>query len=152
MGQAVRKAEYKKKMEIESVVSINRKRIERNNRGMKFEDKVKIGILSIFTLLMIFSIIFRYSAINSQIDKLYALESQIKATQSERDSLYMTLEPYKSTERIESLAKIRLGMDYVKNQELVKLNVDYKLAENKDKKENLEASFFSTIMSYFNGN
>ena len=63
----------------------------------------------------------RMSQLSNEIDQI---EGQIAIKESERDDLEAKLEPYIRTSRIEEIAKVKLGLDYPKASQIVRLDMD----------------------------
>ncbi len=81
--------------------------------------KVACFLVGIAFLLMVLSSIKRTTDISALNTKRDSLAVKIGQLEADRDFLVMKLEPYKATARIEMLAKIQLGMDYPKQEQMV---------------------------------
>lgn len=77
-----------------------------------------IGVFMACQVIMNFT---RMSQLSNEIDQI---EGQIAIKESERDDLEAKLEPYKRTSRIEEIAKLKLGLDYPKSSQIVRLDMD----------------------------
>lgn len=77
-----------------------------------------IGVFMACQVIMNFT---RMSQLSNEIDQI---EGQIAIKESERDDLEAKLEPYIRTSRIEEIAKVKLGLDYPKASQIVRLDMD----------------------------
>lgn len=119
-----------------------RKRI----RAKKRNKNILIAVLSFFCVVMSIQVIMNYTQISQVSTTIDEIENQIELKESERDSLVSKLEPYKATTRIEQLAKLNLGMDYPRGDQIVKIDVK-KRAKASEIIIEKEKSFMDSILS-----
>lgn len=84
-----------------------------------------------------------YTNLNQMNKEILKMKKEVSELEANRDYLLMQLEPYKSTQRVEDIARISLGMDYPTQDQLLYLESeeDTKLAEkNKDENKDLVSS------------
>lgn len=86
--------------------------------------------LSLGSIGLLMSSLLRYNELTKLNRDIRTLQADIEALQAQNDSLEMQLAPFTAKERIEQLARHRLGMDYPStNNQLV---VPSSLAKNND--------------------
>lgn len=121
-----------------------RKRIRSRNKNKN----IIITVLSLVCALMSIQVIMNYTEIAQVSTTIDEIEGQIELKESERDSLVSRLEPYKATSRIEQLAKLNLGMDYPRGDQIVKIELDKQIKETdliKEKEKTFIGSIFSAL-------
>lgn len=119
-----------------------RKRI----RAKKRNKNILIAVLSFFCAVMSIQVIMNYTQIAQVSTTISEIENQIELKESERDGLVSKLEPYKATTRIEQLAKLNLGMDYPRGDQIVNIDVEKKAKASEIITEK-EKSFMDSILS-----
>lgn len=84
-----------------------------------------------------------YTNITQMNKDISKMKKEVAELEASRDYLLMQLEPYKSTQRVEDIARISLGMDYPTRDQLLYLDgkEDTKVAEKiEDEKQDLVSS------------
>lgn len=121
----------------------------RRKSSVKNKDNNKNFILMVGKLLiclaMALILINRYTIITEQTDKMQSNSKEIESLIAKRDTLVKELEPYKSSSRIEKIAKIDLGMVYPSLDQYVEISSGYKFT--KEELEEKEGSFFSSLFA-----
>lgn len=119
----------------------------------KKRNKITLGILkNWFLFLVVFSlgtvIIFNYSMITEKKMYIKKLDNQISELNDKIDEYNIFLESFNSTNKIESIAKNYLGMNYPNRKQIV--FVDYDTEEISDKKEkDISKGFIDKIINLF---
>lgn len=126
--------------------SLSRSQARRRKR--KNSIVVKKIILTCFlamTLVLSFKVIMNYTVISRLNNDIQTIEEEIAIKESEIDLLNAELEPFKSASRIEELAKLKLGLDYPKQNQYVEIDLEEETRvtdiEQKDQ------GFLNTIIS-----
>lgn len=117
-----------------------KKKIAKRNKNFRILGYVMTSGLLVASLLISLIGYTNISQMNKDISKM---KKEVAELEASRDYLLMQLEPYKSTQRVEDIARISLGMDYPTRDQLLYLDgrEDTKVAENiEDEKEDLVSS------------
>lgn len=154
MGYAKRKEVPRKPKKKLRVVNDKSNYTELNRRIKKSNSKKTI-IFSLLCICMIgltMLLLMRFTQITELNAELGRINNEVVELETKRDYLITKLEPYKATARIESLAKINLGMDYPKTQQLVKIESGYnevQVAQTETNNMETFKSFFSALFGVF---
>ena len=72
------------------------------------------------TVTLAFSVVILYGYLNiaQQNRKINALNSEIRSLETEKDDYDIKLEPYKSVDRIEKIARLNYNMDFPKKEQV----------------------------------
>lgn len=126
-------------------------------RGRRTERKslpgwINLRTVSLFIIALALGLVTvrRSAYITQQQQELDALAREVRELSAERDGLIIKLEPLKSTQRIENLAKIDLGMDYPRANQYVTIRSNYVFAEETEEKlveTGVIKSLFSALFS-----
>ncbi len=125
------------------------------NKRIKKSNSKKAILFSGLCICMIgltILLLMRFTQITELNAELSKINAEVVELETKRDYLITKLEPYKATARIESLAKINLGMDYPKTQQHVKIESGYNEVQvAKTETNNMETfkSFFSALFGVF---
>lgn len=139
MGLAQRKDVTNNKLHKRNIKVVRNSNIKKraNKRNNRFK---KIILTTIFLSLLIV-LLTGYAKITQINNDLMNLKKEVNELEGSRDYLMMELEPYKSTKRIEDIARVNLGMDYPTSDQFLYLNDEekktdknIKLAEDKNEK------------------
>lgn len=103
---------------------MNRIEARRRQRAREKNRSSLITILASASAVMALLVVMNYTKIDSLHTTIGDIEAETRLRESEREVLEAELEPYKSTARIEELAKVNLGMDYPRPDQIVKINMD----------------------------
>ncbi|MDO5718003.1 MAG: cell division protein FtsL [Tissierellia bacterium] len=127
---------------------------EMNRRIKKARRKRSLILSSVLAIMsiMAFMLIMRYIKVTNLNSELTGLNKSIESLRTERDYLVTELEPYKATQRIETYAKINLGMDYPKPSQYVKIESGFKnnqIAQVETESIGAFKSFFSALFGVF---
>lgn len=133
-------------------IEIANDRISRIEMKRKLRAKAKrrkLSLISLAAACIFFSVqvIMGYTQISALESDIANIEGQISLKEAERDGLASELEPYKDSDRIEELARLELGFDYPKDDQLAYIEVDrdkppVQIAEEK------EEGIIENILSY----
>ncbi|WP_425539917.1 cell division protein FtsL [Microaceticoccus formicicus] len=159
MGLAVRERNEKQSQirskQIKVINDVNN--FNEMNRNIKKSNLKKFLIFSTLgsiIIVMTMLVLMRYTKITELNSQVKVLNKEVEELKTKRDYLIIQLEPYKATARIETLAKINLGMDYPKSQQHVKIESGYTEVKtaNADTSDTIGAfkSFFSALFGVFN--
>lgn len=151
MEERIRKKdslERKRVKIVKTVMPNNENRKKTLYRRLKLRN-IKLSIMGILSIAMIFTLLSRYSKVSLLSNRSFELDNEIKSLQAERDFLITEIEPYKATDRIESLAKIRLGMDYPRTDQYVSVDTDFKEHELAEEKPEKSYGLLSSILNFF---
>lgn len=128
------------------VVRKNNNKYILNKKKAKKKKNFRILCYVITSGLLVASLIVSligYTNLNQMNKEILKMKKEVSELEANRDYLLMQLEPYKSTQRVEDIARISLGMDYPTQDQLLYLESkeDTKLAEkNKDENKDLVSS------------
>lgn len=128
------------------VVRKNNNKYILNKKKAKKKKNFRILCYVITSGLLVASLIVSligYTNLNQVNKEILKMKKEVSELEANRDYLLMQLEPYKSTQRVEDIARISLGMDYPTQDQLLYLESeeDTKLAEkNKDENKDLVSS------------
>lgn len=130
-------------------------KLRRRNRAITAK-KLICGLVFLFAVLMATVLITRYGEITAKNQESRVLSKRMEELEANRDYLVMKLEPYKATARIESLAKINLGMDYPTQEQIVYIASGYQedqpeVETNQDYIAGFR-NFFSALLGTNEGN
>lgn len=131
--------------------SKKRKKIKKNSKN-KSNEKLKFLVSATIILLACLFVLLRYTHITKMRLENSKLESQKIELEKEKQDLMAELDRVKSAAKIEEDAKIKLGMDYPSEEQIVYISIDDK-ANDEDKEDKLvgesksKEDFF--IVSYF---
>lgn len=117
--------QYKKRKKINRA-DIRRRKRKKYNRVFDFFRNFILLVLVFISLYFTFKVITNYSEIAKINGEIELIEEEIALKQSQRDALSVELEPYKATSRIESIAKLELGLDYPRSDQIVEIDMDDK--------------------------
>lgn len=127
-----------------SGLSRSQKRI-RKRRSTLIIKKTILTIFLALTLVLSFKVIMNYTIISRLNNDIQTIEEEIAIKESEVDLLNAELEPFKSASRIEELAKLKLGLDYPKQNQYVQIDLEEetRVADIEQK----DQGFLNTIIS-----
>jgi cell division protein FtsL len=113
----------------------------RKNTSKKSNSKNKLQFIAsaIIALMICLLILYRYAHITQLRLEITQLESQKIELEKEKQDLLAELDRVKSSSKIEEDAKIKLGMDYPTDEQIVYISMDENV---QDDKEVAEENFF----------
>ncbi|HHV26844.1 MAG TPA: hypothetical protein GXX63_06585 [Tissierellia bacterium] len=130
-----------------------RKKIKKNSKN-KSNEKLKFLMGATIILLACLFVLLRYTHITQMRLENSKLESQKVELKKEKQDLMAELDRVKSDAKIEEDAKVKLGMDYPSEEQIVYISIDDKandedklLGESKSKEDFFIVDYFKNVMN-----
>lgn len=134
--------------ERERVAAENRRKQvinNKNNKKKSTRNKLKLFTSAIITLLLCMLVLFRYANITQNRLELSELKEKKIQLEKEKEDLNTELDRVKSSIKIEEDAKLKLGMDYPTEDQIVYVSVDDSIIEEDPKEESLMVKYFKNV-------
>lgn len=134
--------------ERERVATKNKRKKVTNNKNKKKRstgNKLKLFTSAIIALLLCMLILFRYANITQNKLEVSELKEKKIQLEKEKEDLNTELDRVKSSIKIEEDAKLKLGMDYPTEDQIVYVSVDDNIIEEESKEESLMVKYFKNV-------
>lgn len=141
--------------EIETILKEEEIRRKKKRRKKKVSSKISAILFAIFGLLLCIYILNGYTNITRLRLQIVKLEDKKYELEKEREDLMAQLEYMKNTAKIEENARVKLGMDYPNEEQLVYLTVE-EFDTSNQQEENLTLytqvkNAINLVMDFFRG-
>ncbi|WP_042681473.1 cell division protein FtsL [Anaerosalibacter massiliensis] len=116
------------------------------NKKNKSNDKLKFLLCATIILLTCLLILLRYTYITKMRLEVSKLENEKNQLEKEKQEAVAELDRVKSASKIEEDAKVKLGMDYPTDEQVVYVSIDEQgIKDNEDNKEAKEKDEFFIV-------
>jgi len=141
--------------EIETIIEKEEQRRAKKRKKAKSSSKILAIIFAIIGLILCIYILNGYTNITKMKLEIMELENQRYELERDREDLIAKLEYIKNSAKIEENAKIKLGMDYPNEEQLVYLSIEeldngLDIESNKSLSEQFK-NIFNLVLGFFRG-
>lgn len=141
--------------EIETIIEEEKRRRKKKRKQENVSSKILAIMLAIIGLVLSIYILHGYTSITKMKLEISDLENTRYLLERDRKDLIAELEYIKNTAKIEENARIKLGMDYPSEEQIVYLNIenprDEIVVENGFSITNQFKNVVNLIIGYFRG-
>ena len=141
--------------EIETIIEKEEQRRAKIRKKAKSSSKILAIMFAIIGLILCIYILNGYTNITKMKLEIMELENQRYELERDREDLIAKLEYIKNSAKIEENAKIKLGMDYPNEEQLVYLSIEeldngLDIESNKSLSEQFK-NIFNLVLGFFRG-